>query len=248
MKNKLIIANWKSNPIKRNDGEKLLKNLVQTIKTNNKVIICPPTIFLSHFLNLFSPYFQFGVQNCYSKDKGPYTGEISPKMVQDIGCKYVIIGHSERRSLFNETDEDINLKLIEILNTTKITPILCIGESREERAQKKTYSIIKQQIKSDLKNVDKNKIKNIIIAYEPIWAIGTGIYAHEQEIVDAKNSIVKILCDIYGDIGRKIRIVYGGSVNAQNIESILKNADMNGVLVGGASLKPKEFSFIANFK
>lgn len=249
MTNKIIIANWKCNPIKVKEGEKILTSLKKTIKTNNKIIICPPTIFLSQFYSLFSPLFAFGAQNLFYKEKGAYTGEISPKMAQDIGCKYAIIGHSERRVIFKETDQEINQKLIEITNTTKIIPILCIGENGEERRKNKTNNIIKKQLESALKDIKEKHVKKIIIAYEPIWAIGTGIVASEKEIKQAKESIVKILCDIYGDnSGSKIKIVYGGSVGLSNISSILGSADMDGVLVGGASLRPKEFSIIANFK
>jgi len=249
MKKKFIIANWKCNPIRTKEGEKILSSLKKTIKTENKVIICPPSVFLSHFLSLFSDVFLFGGQDCYFKENGAYTGEISPKMLQDIGCKYVIIGHSERRSLLGESDQDINLKIKEVINSTKITPVLCIGENREEREKNKTFTILEKQLKIALQNIPNEKLNKIIIAYEPIWAIGTGIYAEEKQIKEAKEYIVKILCDIYNpSSASKIKIIYGGSVNPQNISSILGNANMDGVLVGGASLKPKEFSIIANWK
>lgn len=250
MKNKLIIANWKCNPIKAEDGKKIIDAIKKQIATKNKIVICPPSIFLNKFLDLFGSDFSFGIQNCYYKEKGAYTGEISPKMAQYIGCKYAIIGHSERRSLFKETDEEINLKLIEILNTTKITPVLCIGENREDRQNKMTNKIIKNQLVLALKNIPIDIAKKIVIAYEPIWAIGTGISATEKEISDAKINIGKILCDIYKnekDV-TKIKILYGGSVDKDNINSILWTSNMDGVLVGGSSLKPEVFSIIANCK
>jgi len=248
MKNKLIIANWKCNPIKAKEGEKILNSIKKSINTGNKVVICPPVVFLSQYFDLFSPFFSFGIQNCYYREKGAYTGEISPKMAQDIGCKYAIIGHSERRTIFKETDQEINLKLQEIITTTKITPILCIGESGEERRAKKTNLIIKKQLDLSLKNIPKERAEKIVIAYEPIWAIGTGAVATEKEIGEARNNIIKILCDIYGNqTASKIKIIYGGSVDANNIASIL-DTGMDGVLVGGASLKPKDFSVIANYK
>ncbi|MDD5639338.1 MAG: triose-phosphate isomerase [Candidatus Pacebacteria bacterium] len=248
---KIIIANWKCNPIKVKEGEQILLSLKKTINTENKVIICPPSLFLSPFLSLFSDIFSFGGQDCFFEEKGAYTGEISPKMLQDIGCKYVIIGHSERRALFSETDKSINQKISKILNSTKLTPILCIGENREERAKNKTYSILERQITSALNNISIEKAKKIIIAYEPVWAIGTGVYATKEEIKEAKNNIVKILCDIYKKLPpNKIKIIYGGSVDLKNIAFILNknDADMDGVLVGGVSLKPKDFSLIANWK
>ncbi|MFA6252181.1 MAG: triose-phosphate isomerase [Candidatus Paceibacterota bacterium] len=248
MKNKLIIANWKCNPTKAKEGEKILNDIKKNLNTKNKVVICPPVIFLSQYFDLFSSFFSFGVQDLHYKEKGPYTGEISPKMAQDVGCKYAIIGHSERRTILKETDQEINLKLQQIITTTKITPILCIGESGEERKAKKTNLIIKKQLDLSLRNIPKDKAEKIVIAYEPIWAIGTGVVATEEEISEAKDNIVKILCDIYGNkTASQIKIIYGGSVDANNIASIL-NTGMDGVLVGGASLKPKDFSMIANCK
>ncbi|MCK9393485.1 MAG: triose-phosphate isomerase [Candidatus Paceibacterota bacterium] len=246
MQKKIIIANWKCNPISTKEGEKILFSLKESIKTENEVIICPPSVFLSHFLTLFSGIYSFGGQDCFFEEKGAYTGEISPKMLQSIGCKYVIVGHSERRTIFNETDKTINLKINRILNSTKLIPILCIGENREEREKNKTFAILKEQIKNALKGVAIGKAKKIIIAYEPIWAIGTGVYAEEKQIEEAKDYIAKILCDIYGS--KTSKIIYGGSVDSKNIKQILGTTDMDGVLVGGSSLKPKEFSAIANYK
>ncbi|MFA5080428.1 MAG: triose-phosphate isomerase [Candidatus Paceibacterota bacterium] len=248
---KFIIANWKCNPIKAKEGEQILSSLKKTVNTENEVVICPPSVFLSHFLSLFSDIFSFGGQDCFFEEKGAYTGEISPKMLQDIGCKYVIIGHSERRTLFGETDKSINHKINEILNSTKLTPILCIGENREDRVKNKTYSILEKQITNALKSIAIEKAKKIIIAYEPIWAIGTGVYATKEEIKEAKNNIVKILCDIYNKpLINKIKIIYGGSVDPKNISFILSknDANMDGILIGRISLKPKNFSLIANWK
>lgn len=244
---KLIIANWKCNPEKIKEGEKILRLLKNLTESKNQIVFCPPTIFLSHFLASFGSDFVFGVQNCYFEEKGAYTGEISPKMIEDVGAKYVIVGHSERRNIFDENDDQINKKLIKILETTKLTPILCIGENGEERANEKTFSVLGMQLNNCLNKIPKDKIKRIVIAYEPVWAIGTGIYATEDKISEAKLSIVKLLCDIYNEeIAKKVRIIYGGSVNPENIDMIVNKANMDGVLVGGSSLKPKEFSIIAN--
>jgi triosephosphate isomerase len=244
---KLIIANWKCNPEKMSEGEKILKALKTSINTKNQVIICPPSIFLSHFLASFRDDFTFGAQNCYFEEKGAYTGEISPKMIESIGGKYVILGHSERRNIFDENDDAINKKLRKVLETTKLIPILCIGENREERMSEKTFSVLGMQLANCLDKIPKDKLGKIIIAYEPIWAIGTGIYATEDKISEAKTNIFKILCDIYNkELAKTVKIVYGGSVDSKNIDMIVNKADMDGVLVGGASLKPKEFSLIAN--
>ncbi|MDD4409834.1 MAG: triose-phosphate isomerase [Candidatus Pacebacteria bacterium] len=244
---KLIIANWKCNPEKIIEGMKILNSLKGLVDGKNKVVICPPSVFLGQFLADFGQDFTFGVQNCYFEQKGAYTGEISPKMIQSIGAKYVIIGHSERRSIFKENDDEINKKLSLILNETNLIPVLCIGENREEREAEKTYQVIARQLMNCLDNIPKEKLNKIVIAYEPVWAIGTGIYATEDKIIDARNSIVKILCDIYDkSIENKINIIYGGSVNKENIDMVINGCKMDGVLVGGASLKPKDFILICN--
>jgi len=244
---KVIIANWKCNPITTKEGKKILEYLSNSWDKKNQLIICPPSIYLSSLMADFGSNFKFGVQNCYFEEKGAYTGEISFKMAENMGSRYVIIGHSERKLLFKETDEDINMKMRNALDGTKLTPILCIGENREERENEKTYQILAKQITDAFYKIQLEKIKKVIIAYEPIWAIGTGIHATEDKIIDAKNSIIKILCDIYGEaILKRVNIVYGGSVSKDNIDNILNKSNMDGVLVGGASLNPKDFTAIIN--
>lgn len=243
---KIIIANWKCNPVSLKEAEKISSSVKKGLDTKNSVIICPPNIFLQPLIASFGSDFSFGVQNCYCEEKGAYTGEISPKMAKSSGVKYVILGHSERRCLFGETDELINRKLVSVLDAN-MTPVLCIGENRGEREKGDTFKVISRQLIACLDKIPAERAKKIMIAYEPIWAIGTGIYANEEKIIDAKNNILKILCDIYGsDFISKIKIIYGGSVNSKNIDMILSTCSMDGVLVGGASLNPKEFITIAN--
>lgn len=212
----LIIANWKCNP----------KNLIEAKKLFNKVkklnaVICPPFIYISLFKSA-----NLGAQNCHYEQSGAYTGEISPKMLKDLGLKYVIIGHSERRIHFKETDEMINKKLKAALKAG-LKPILCIGEKKGENAKK----IISSQLKKDLKGISKKDLRKIIIAYEPVWAIGTGDFCKTEK---AKKAL--------GFIKQKIntRILYGGSVNSKISKSYIK-VGFNGLLVGGASLDAKEF-------
>jgi len=213
---KIIIGNFKMNPLSFKGAEDLLKAF--DIKTKNTVILCPPYIYLKKGENYI-----LGAQNCFYENEGAYTGEISPKMLKDLGCKYVIIGHSERRNILNETDLEINKKIkVCLLNNLK--PVLCIGEKLGEDRKE----VLKKQLKEDLKGV---KDKNIIIAYEPVWAIGTGKTPTSDDILDSFNFIKKIIPES--------KVLYGGSVNSKNIQEIIQITD--GVLVGGASVNKNEF-------
>lgn len=204
------------NPLSFKKVEDLLKAF--DVKTKNTVILCPPYTYLKKGENYI-----LGAQNCFYENKGAYTGEISPKMLKDLGCKYVIIGHSERRNILNETDLEINKKFKAcLLNNLK--PVLCIGEKLGEDRKE----VLKKQLKEDLKGV---KDKNIIIAYEPVWAIGTGKTPTSDDILDSFNFIKKIIPES--------KVLYGGSVNSKNIQEIIQITD--GVLVGGASVNKNEF-------
>ena len=213
---KIIVANWKMNPASIHEAKKLF-NAVK--KTN--AVICPPFIYLSLFKYRF-----LGAQNCHWEQLGAFTGEASPKMLKDLGCKYVIIGHSERRKHFKETDEMINRKLKAALRIGMI-PILCIGEKKGENAEK----IVDSQINKDLKSIAKNDLKKIIIAYEPIWAIGTGNFCSTEKAN-------KVRQFIKGKMNNKI--LYGGSVDSSIANNYTK-AGFDGLLVGGASLNAEEF-------
>lgn len=204
------------NPLSKKKVEELFG--AYDIKTKHSIILCPPFVYLKKGINYI-----LGAQNCFYKNEGAYTGEISPKMLKDAGCKYVIIGHSERRSLLNETDENINLK-IKICIENKLKPILCIGEKLGEDREK----VLKMQIKEGLKGI---KDRNIIIAYEPVWAIGTGKTCNLEDILISYKLIKRIV--------PQSKVLYGGSVNSQNAEEIINLTD--GVLVGGVSINKKEF-------
>ena len=174
----------------------------------------------------------------YYEDKGAYTGEIAPGMLKDIGCTYVIIGHSERRKYFHEQDNDVNLKVKKALSTG-LKPIMCVGETDEERVKGITQSVVDRQIKQGLSGVEK--IDNVVIAYEPVWAIGTGKVATSAQAQEVHKFIRGILKDIYGNAASDIRILYGGSVTKDNIGELIAMEDIDGALVGGASLKPDGF-------
>ena len=235
----LIVANWKMNPPNQKEAKRLfslVKNRLRKVK-RTEAIICPPFLYLS-MLDGSSP----GSQNCFWEKKGAYTGEVSPAMLRNLGCKYVIVGHSERRKYLAETDEMINKKIKAALKE-KLNPILCVGETRTERDRGKTETVLKRQIISDLKNISGEKIsKGFTIAYEPVWAIGTGNPCDIEEAQKMGLLIRKIISGLYSStISKKIRILYGGSVNSKNAAAYIKEAGFQGLLVGGASLDAKEF-------
>jgi triosephosphate isomerase len=237
----LIIANWKCNPLTLKEGEELVEELEKGIDGFNsvEVVICPPFVFLPFLIQRSD--LSFGAQNCFSEDKGPFTGEISVNMLEEIGVKYIIIGHSERRNTFKETNEDINLKLLRILNSS-VTPILCIGEKREERETGKTFDVLTEQLEKCLLGVSKENAGKIVLSYEPVWAIGTGKSASVSDIGEVRVFIREFLSNKFGKENcEKVRILYGGSVDSNNIHSFITEARMNGALVGGAYLKDNEF-------
>jgi len=230
----LIIANWKCNPKSLKEAKELLEKVMGGIE-NEEVVICPPSIFLSSLIN---NSISFGAQNCFDKE-GAFTGENSISMLEDLGAKYVILGHSERRNIFKETNEEINSKLIRVLES-KMTPILCIGEKREEREEGKTFEILGEQLNICLNNISNPE--RIILAYEPVWAIGTGKFAEVKDIKEVRAFIQEFLTKKFNqEVANNIKIIYGGSVDSNNVRSYIAEAQMNGVLVGGASLKADEF-------
>jgi len=230
----IIAANWKMN-LNLND----INLFSESLKINNfsnhvQVCIFPQSLHLNYLINLLktTPVY-FGGQNCYLKTTGPYTGEISPVALKEIGCDYVILGHSERRQIFNETNDHIK-KCSEAAINANLTPIICVGESLDNRNNKKALDFVKEQILNSTP-VTKNEI---IIAYEPIWSIGTGVIPSKDEIFEMHDFIKKIA---YSLLNAKVKILYGGSVNLNNLEEVLSVNNVDGILVGGASLKVKDF-------
>ena len=228
----LIVANWKMNPVTTKEAEELFNSVKHGVKDIESVetVICPPFIYLPLLKGL-----TLGAQDSYWEEKGAYTGEVSIAMLKEIGCKYIIIGHSERRKYFNETDEIVNRKVKTTLDAGLI-PIVCVGETEKEREMDKTEELLEKEIKQGLDGIDVSKI---VIAYEPIWAIGTGNPCDIEEAQRMKEIIQKML-------SKDIRILYGGSAKANNAEGYLKQAGFDGLLVGGASLDSKEFIKIIN--
>ena len=248
MPKKVIAGNWKMNML---PGEAIeyIQKLEKLVKdTENEVILCVPYIDLFYCLNYAQDTnIKIGAQNMHWEEKGAYTGEISGKMLKSIGVEYVIIGHSERRQYFAETDEIVNKKVKSALEN-RLKPIICVGETLDEREAGKTANIIRTQTRLALSGLTNEQISSIIIAYEPIWAIGTGKTATSE---DANNSIKEIRSEvekIYGkNISEEMIIQYGGSVKSSNAKELFSMSDIDGGLVGGASLNPDEFAQIVNF-
>jgi len=238
----LIVANWKCNPVSLREAKRLFNSVKKGIKDfkGAEVIICPPFIYLPE-LNSRRSKIKLGAQNCFWEDGGAFTGEISAKMLQSLGCKYVIIGHSERRGYFKETDSMANRKMISALQN-KLKPILCIGETEEEKNKGDFSKVIRSQIEKSLKKIPRARITDIAIAYEPIWAIGTGKACRPAQAQVTNLLIRKVISSLYSrNVAEKMPVLYGGSVNKDNALSYLRESQMAGLLIGGASLRPKEF-------
>ena len=248
MRKKVIAGNWKMNMLP-NEAIKFIEDLTPLVKdTKNEVILCVPYTDLFYaLLTAQNTNIKIGAQNMHFEEKGAYTGEVSGKMLKSINVEYVIIGHSERRQYFNETDETVNKK-IKAAFKYDLKPIVCVGETLEEREKDKTTEVITKQTRLALEGLTEEQVENTIIAYEPIWAIGTGKTATSE---DANNSIKEIrneICKIYGqNVANKVIIQYGGSVKSSNAKELFEMSDIDGGLVGGASLNAEEFSNIVNY-
>lgn len=248
MRRKVIAGNWKMNMLP-NEAIEYLQAFEPMVKdAEAEVILCVPYTDLFYCLmNAQGTNIKIGAQNMHFEEIGAYTGEISPKMLKSVGVEYVIIGHSERRAYYGETDETVNKKVKSAFQY-ELKPIVCVGESLEQREAGKTEEIITNQTRLALDGLTPDQVKGTIIAYEPIWAIGTGKTATSE---DANNSIKSIRAEIariYGaEVAEEVIIQYGGSVKSSNAKELFETSDIDGGLVGGASLKPDEFSKIVNF-
>ena len=248
MRKKVIAGNWKMNMLP-NEAIEYIEKLSKFVKdTNNEVVLCVPYVDLFYaLLTAQNTNIKIGAQNMHFEEKGAYTGEVSPKMLKAINVEYVIIGHSERRQYFNETDETVNKK-VKAAFENGLKPIVCVGETLQQRENGETAKIITNQTKLALEGLTNEQVENTIIAYEPIWAIGTGKTATSE---DANNSIKEIRNEIAKNYGQntadRVIIQYGGSVKSKNAKELFTMSDIDGGLVGGASLDPEEFSKIVNF-
>ncbi|MBE7011026.1 MAG: triose-phosphate isomerase [Ruminococcaceae bacterium] len=247
MRQIVAAGNWKMN-MTPSETKALISELAPLVKdAKNKVIVCPTAVCLPAAVEAAKgTNILVGAQNMYFEDKGAFTGEISADMLLDLGIKYVILGHSERRQYFAETDETVNKKVLKAFEKG-LTPIICVGESLEQREQGVTADLVRMQVKIALQGVTADQAKNTIIAYEPIWAIGTGKTATTEQAEEVCKTIRDCVCELYDcATAEAITIQYGGSVNAKNSAELFAQENIDGGLVGGASLKAADFSVIAN--
>ena len=246
MRKPLIAGNWKLNKTIKEATSlvTLLKRQITEFQ-HVDVVVCPVFTALSDVAEiLMESDIRLGAQDLYWEEKGAFTGEVSASLIKDAGATFVVIGHSERRQFFHETDETVNKKTKAAL-TAGLTPIVCIGESLAERENNKTMAVIETQFKGSLKELSPAQMKQTIIAYEPVWAIGTGKVATPAQAQEVHGFIRKSLAKSFGqDTADVVRILYGGSVKAENIATLMSEADIDGALVGGASLEAEQFSAI----
>ena len=248
MRKPIIAGNWKMNKT-ISEAASLIEQLKPMIKgASCDVVVCPTFLSLPLVVELCKgTEIKVGAQNMHFEDEGAFTGEISPKMLKELGVEYVIIGHSERRQYFNETDETVNKKL-KAAFSHDITPILCVGESLEERELEITKEVLAKQIKLDLAGLSKEQVERLVIAYEPIWAIGTGKTATADDANNTIGFIRSVVGELYGcAVSDKVRIQYGGSVKPSTIKEQMAMEHIDGGLIGGASLKASDFAAIVNF-
>ena len=248
MRKKVIAGNWKMNMLP-NEAIDFIHELTPLVKnTKNEVILCVPYIDLFYaLLNTQGTNIKIGAQNMHWEEKGAYTGEVSAQMLKSIGVEYVIIGHSERRQYFAETDESVNKKIKSAL-ACDLKPIVCVGETLKQREDGQTKEVVTKQIEKAFEGISPEYLDKIIIAYEPIWAIGTGKTATKEDANTTIMQIRKKLGEMYGqNEADGVIIQYGGSVKSSNAKELFEMSDIDGGLVGGASLKAEEFSKIVKF-
>ena len=248
MSRKVIAGNWKMNKLPNEAIEFISKIEDVVAKSDNEVILCVPfTDLFYSLLTAQNTKVKIGAQNMHWEEKGAYTGEVSGKMLKSIGTEYVIIGHSERRQYFAETDETVNKKL-KAAFANELKPILCVGETLEQREQGIQEKVITEQVQKALEGLTNEQIQNTYIAYEPIWAIGTGKTATAKDASNAMQSIRKKVEEIAGvEVAQKIILLYGGSVKPDNAKDLLEAPEVDGALIGGASLQVEEFTEIIEY-
>ena len=249
MRRKVIAGNWKMNMLP-NEAIEFIDKFAPLVKdTENEVILCVPYTDLFYaLLTAQNTNIKIGAQNMHFEEKGAYTGEVSAQMLKSIGVEYVIIGHSERRQYFNETDETVNKK-IKSAYANGLKPIVCVGETLEQRENGQTEQIVTSQVEKAFEGIPASELEKIIIAYEPIWAIGTGKTATKEDANSTIMQIRKKIAEMYGqNEANGVIIQYGGSVKSANAKELFEMSDIDGGLVGGASLKADEFAKIVNYE
>jgi len=247
MRKKIVAGNWKMN-LDYAEGISLFSEIVNMIRDEKKgeqlAIICAPSIHLNSLAKLGGSTVSIGAQNCHQKESGAYTGEISAKMIKSVGCEYVIIGHSERRQYFAESDELLAEKTVIALQNG-LTPIFCIGETLDERNNGSYFEVLKSQLELGVFGLSAEDFSKIVIAYEPVWAIGTGLTATSEQAQEVHAFIRKEIATKYDvAVAEETTILYGGSCNPKNAAELFAQADIDGGLIGGASLKSRDFADI----
>mmetsp|Transcript_14332 Transcript_14332/g.32895 ORF Transcript_14332/g.32895 Transcript_14332/m.32895 type:complete len:295 (+) Transcript_14332:169-1053(+) len=257
----IMAGNWKMNPATEADALNLANGFVallnemadtcamDDVEGCTEVVLFPPYPFISKVKDIVSKEgITVGSQQIFYEDKGAFTGSVSASMVKSIGCEYVLCGHSERRTLFSDSDSNINAKVKKVLEFG-MKPILCIGETQQEYDLDITQEVCAMQVSKDLKGVSKEEMQNVVIAYEPVWAIGTGLVCDADAANEVHKFIRTVLAKMYGDeVAQATRIQYGGSVTPDSVDGLLAKSDIDGCLVGGASLFSDKFARICNFK
>ncbi len=248
MRKKLVAGNWKMNG-SRQQVQVLLQALVASQGSRSgkvDIVVCPPAVYLQQAQQLLQDVdIELGAQNAWIQPSGAFTGEHSVAMLAEFSVKYILVGHSERRQYFNENDKDVAAKFAAI-QENKLTPILCLGESLEERDSGVTKSVVATQLRAVIQHVGIEAIRESVIAYEPIWAIGTGRTASPDQAQEVHEFVRGLIAEQDNDIADRVRIIYGGSVKADNAKDLFSRPDIDGGLVGGASLNAEEFIIICD--
>ncbi len=248
MRKPIIAGNWKMNKTPK-QAEELVIELLPLVKdANADVVVCVPAVCYTAVANLVkNSNVKLGAQNVHWEASGAFTGELSAEMLKASGVEYVIIGHSERRQYFGETDRTVNLRVKAAINAG-LVPILCVGESKMERENGYTNALVSYQTLIGLNGLTEEQIKDVVVAYEPVWAIGTGLVATDEQANETIGVIRKAICDEYGkDVADAVRIQYGGSMNPSNVKGLMAQPEIDGGLIGGASLKAQDFSKVVCF-
>ncbi|MEK7598256.1 MAG: triose-phosphate isomerase [Patescibacteria group bacterium] len=246
---KLVIGNLKMNLVNLQERERYFKLFEKELAGKNfpnvEIVLCPPFVHLESFKKWKDKRIKLGAQNMFPEARGSYTGEISPSMIKSLDCEYVILGHSERRRYFSEKNEEINLKVIAALKNGLI-PVICVGETKVQREEHKVLEVITEQVTRTLAKISRTKAGQIIIAYEPVWSVGSDLTPTAHEIMEAKVLIRKILTGLFGKkYAEEVIILYGGSVKVATTKEVCIDPGMDGVLVGRESLVPHDFLKIA---
>ena len=247
MRKPIIAGNWKMN-MTPSEGTALVNELIPMVADAKcEVVVCPTAACLDAVGKAIAgTNIKLGAQNVHFAEKGAYTGEISAAMLKELGCEYVIIGHSERRQYFGETDETVNKRTLAAVKAG-LVPIICVGESPEQREQGITKEVVSMQTKLALQGLVAGEVADVVIAYEPIWAIGTGKTATSAEADETIGDIRRAIREVFGDAADSTRIQYGGSMNPGNVSELMAKKEIDGGLIGGASLKAPDFSKVVNY-